>query len=136
MPRFQKIIEACHKYNMYYIRHTDGNIMSFEQEFLVETGIDAYHSIDPEAGMDIAQIKNDHGDRLTLWGNVDCGKILPFGSKEDVINETKRVIKAASPGGGHVLTTSNTIHSDIPTENYLTMLEAARKFGRYPIENI
>jgi len=134
MPRFRRLIEACHKHGMLYVRHTDGNIMSFADDFLVETGIDAYHSIDPGAGMDIGLIKRRYGDRVTLWGNVDCGPTMTYGSPEDVVRATREVIRIASPGGGHVLTTSNTIHSNIPTANYLAMLEAAREFGRYPID--
>jgi hypothetical protein len=133
MPRFRQLISACHANGMLYIRHTDGNIMRFANEFLVETGIDAYHSIDPGAGMDIGLIKREYGGKVTLWGNVDCGPTMTYGSQEDVAIATKQVIKVASPGGGHVLTTSNTIHSDIPTTNYLAMLETARKYGTYPI---
>lgn len=133
MPRFQEIIKACHKHGMYYIRHTDGNIMSFADAFLGETGIDAYHSIDPGAGMDISLIKREYGDRVVLWGNVDCGPLMTYGTPEEVSRATIQCMKAASRGGGHVLTTSNTIHSDIPTKNYLAMLETARKFGQYPL---
>jgi len=107
--------------------------MPFADEFLVETGIDAYHSIDPGAGMDLGFIKEKYGKQITLWGNVDCGIILTRGTREDIINEVKRVIKTAAPGGGHVLTSSNTIHSEIPTANFLTMLEAAGRFGIYPL---
>lgn len=134
LPRFRQIITACRRHNMFYVRHTDGNIMPFADEFLIETGIDAYHSIDPGAGMSLEFIKEKYGKRVTLWGNVDCGIILTRGTREDIINEVKRVIKTAAPGGGHVLTSSNTIHSEIPTANFLTMLEAARKFGTYPLD--
>ncbi|HOV70391.1 MAG TPA: uroporphyrinogen decarboxylase family protein, partial [Clostridia bacterium] len=122
-----------HKHNMLYLRHTDGNIMKFADEFLLHSGFDGYQSVDPSAGMDIALIKQRYGDKILLMGNVDCGRVLHLGTKEDVIRETKNVIKIASPGGGHILSSSNTIHSHVPTENFLTMLETARKYGSYPI---
>jgi hypothetical protein len=133
MPRFQTLIEACHKHGMKYVRHTDGNIMQFADAFLRETGIDAYQSIDPSAGMDISLIKKEYGDKVALIGNVDCASVLHLGTKEDVIRETKKVMKIASPGGGHILSSSNTIHSHVPTENFVAMVDTVKEYGKYPI---
>lgn len=133
-PRFLKLSKACHRHGMHYLRHTDGNIMKFADEFLLQSGFDAYHSIDPSAGMEIALIKKKYGDRITLMGNVDCGQVLHLGTREDVVRATRNVILTASPGGGHILSSSNTIHSDVSTANFLTMLESARRFGKYPID--
>lgn len=132
-PRFRKLSERCHQYGMKYIRHTDGNIMLFADEFLLHSGFDGYQSIDPSAGMDAKLIKQKYGDQILLMGNVDCGKVLHLGTKEDVIADTKRVLRDLSPGGGHILSSSNTIHSQVPLENFLCMLETARKYGTYPI---
>ena len=115
------------------MKHTDGNIMKVEKEFFKELGIDAYQSVDPEAGMDINYVKKKYGDKITIMGNVDCAKVLQFGTPFEVIEETKNIIKNISPGGGHILSSSNTIHSGIPTENFLAMLKAARVYGKYPI---
>ncbi len=116
------------------LRHTDGNITGFADEFLLESGFDGYHSIDPEAGMDLKWVKEKYGDKVLLMGNVDCGRVLHLGTREDVIKDTLRAIKTASPGGGHILSSSNTIHSDVPYDNYMQMLETARKYGQYPIQ--
>lgn len=42
-------------------------------------------------------------------------------------------IRAAAPGGGFLLSSSNSIHPGVEPEYYLTMLETARQVGRYPI---
>lgn len=132
-PRFKKLADAVHQHGMFYLRHTDGNITSFADEFLLKSGFDGYHSIDPEAGMDLKWVKENYGDKVLLMGNVDCGYVLHLGTKGDVIKDTLRVIKTASPGGGHIISSSNTIHSDVPYENYMQMLETARKYSGYPI---
>jgi hypothetical protein len=132
-PRFRKLSDEIHKNNMLYLRHTDGNIMLFADEFLLQSGFDGYQSIDPESGMDLSLVKEKYGDKVTLMGNVDCAKALHLGTKEDVIKDTLRVIKTAAPGGGHIISSSNTIHSSIPTKNYMQMLETIRKYGEYPI---
>ena len=132
-PRFKKLADAMHQHDMFYLRHTDGNIMRFADEFLLESGFDGYHSIDPQAGMDLKWVKENYGDKVLLMGNVDCGQVLHLGTREDVIKDTLRVIKTASPGGGHIISSSNTIHSDVPYENYMQMLETVRKYSGYPI---
>ena len=132
-PRFQKLSEVIHKNDMLYLRHTDGNISLFADEFLLQSGFDGYQSVDPSAGMDLKLIKEKYGDKITLMGNVDCAEALHLGTTDDVIKDTLRVIKTASPGGGHIISSSNTIHSSVSTKNYMQMLETVRKFGNYPI---
>jgi len=133
LPPLQKLVAECHRLGLYFIKHTDGNIARVEQELLIDSGIDAYQAIEPQAGMDIADLKRRFGSHLTLMGNVDCAQLLSFGTPEQVAAETRRTIQAAAPGGGFVLTSSNSIHSGVPVENYLAMLEANRRYGTYPI---
>ena len=95
--RFKNLSDVIHKNNMLYLRHTDGNIMQFADQFLLQSGFDGYQSIDPSAGMDLGLIKEKYGDKITLMGNVDCAEVLHLGTKEDVIRDTLRVIKTASP---------------------------------------
>jgi uroporphyrinogen decarboxylase len=134
LPQLKRIVEKCHSLGIPYIKHTDGNITPFERQLLVESGIDGYHAIEPRAGMDIGYIKRKYGERLTLLGNVDCAHTLVFGSEEDIEKEVRECILRAAPGGGYVLSSSNTIHSGVPAKNFLAMLDAARRYGRYPIE--
>jgi uroporphyrinogen decarboxylase len=89
--------------------------------------------IDPVAGLDIGRIKEQCGDRIALKGNVDCAQTLTFGSVEDVVRETKEVIRKAGPGGGLILSSSNSIHSSVQPGNYLAMWNAIRMYGTYPL---
>ena len=66
-------------------------------------------------------------------GNIDCAHLLCEGTPDEVVAETRRVIEAAAPGGGFVLTSSNSIHNGVRLENYMAMLETARRYGNYPI---
>ncbi|MGE5224845.1 MAG: uroporphyrinogen decarboxylase family protein [Omnitrophica WOR_2 bacterium] len=134
LPRLQKLVAECHRLGVPFIKHTDGNIMKVEQELLVESGIDAYQAIEPAAGMDIAEIKQRHGSRLTLMGNIDCARLLCEGTPEEVAEVTRQTIRDAAPGGGFVLTSSNSIHGGVRLENFMAMLETARRYGCYPIE--
>jgi uroporphyrinogen decarboxylase len=102
---------------------------------MIEAGVDGFHAIEPGAGMDIAQVKRDYGDRLTLIGNVDCATVLIDGPVEAVRSQTEQIIRAAAPGGGFLLSTSNSVHPAVKPDYYLAMLETARAVGAYPISN-
>ncbi len=131
-PRLKQITDLCHKYGVPYIKHTDGNVMSLLDD-MIDAGVDAFQAIEPRAGMDIGAIKQKYGDRLTLIGNVDCSTVLVDGPVDAVRKQTEEVIRAAAPGGGFLLSSSNSIHPGVKPEYYLAMLDTARKVGQYPI---
>jgi uroporphyrinogen decarboxylase len=133
-PYLHMYAEECHRYGIPFIKHEDGNLSVLEEELLLKSGIDGYHGIEPAAGMDIEEMKNRYGNKITLLGNVDCAHLLVHGSREEIIEATKEVIKKAAMGGGYVFSSSNSIHSAVPTENFIIMLETAKKYGKYPIK--
>ena len=130
-PGLKRMVDAIHKEGALVIKHSDGDL-SLILDDIVGTGIDALNPIDPQAGMDIAKVKKDHGGRVCIWGNIDCSRLLSFGSLVEVEESVKECINAAGENGGYVLTSSNSIHSSVKPENYLAMLKAARRYGKYP----
>jgi hypothetical protein len=131
-PRLKRIVDLCHNYGVPYIKHTDGNVNSLLDD-LVAAGVDAFQAIEPRAGMDIAQLKREYRRRLVLIGNVDCSTVLVRGPEAAVRAQTGEIIQAAAPGGGFLLSSSNSIHPGVRPEYYLAMLDTARQVGRYPI---
>ena len=112
---------------------TDGNIWPIAEELLVESGVHGYGEIDIEAGMNIGELKRRF-PHLTLWGGVKCGSTLIRGTKEEIVTETKKAIEEGAPGGGFIFGSSNAIQSSVPPENFLIMLETAKKYGKYKSE--
>ncbi len=37
------------------------------------------------------------------------------------------------PGGGFILSSSNSIHAAVKPENYMAMLDTLKEYGRYPL---
>lgn len=132
-PYFVKFVQAIHDAGLLYWKHSDGNLMPL-LDMLVEAGIDGIDPIDPLAGMDIAAIKRDYGDRVAIKGNVDCAYLLVSGTPEQVESAVKYCLRVAAPGGGYALSSSNTIHSGVKPELYLAMRNALRKYGTYPLD--
>lgn len=132
-PFLQAISEMCHRYQVPFLRHNDGRLGPLEDVFLLESGIDGWHAIEPKAGNDIFAIKEKYGDRITLGGNVDCAVTLVTGTPDEVYEETRTKILGCGPGGGYILSSSNSIHAGVPGRNYRALVEAWRDYGSYPI---
>lgn len=131
-PRLERIVNAIHEEGAFCLKHSDGNIWPL-LDMIVDTGIDIINPIEPVAGMDIGEVKKKYGRRVCLMGNIDCGELLSSGSVEQVEAAVRECILKASSGGGHILCSSNSIHSSVKPENFMAMIKAARKYGKYPL---
>jgi len=132
-PGLKRVVTGFHDLGLPVIKHTDGAIQPL-LEMIVDSGIDCLDPIDPIAGLDIGQIKQQYGHRIALKGNVDCAHTLSFGTEKQVVEETIAVIRKAAAGGGLILSSSNSIHSGVKPGNYLAMWNAVRMYGAYPIQ--
>ena len=135
LPGLKRAIAAAHEEGAYVVKHTDGNIWPL-LDMIAEAGPDAINPLEPAAGMDIGEVKAKYGHRLAVVGNIDCGALLCWGTPQEVRATVERCILAAAPGGGHLLCSSNSIHSSVQPENYAAMAQACREFGRYPIRTL
>jgi len=106
--------------------HTDGNIMSILDDYL-SLGAACFQSVDPMAGMDIAVVKERCRGKMALMGNVQCN-LLQDGPNEVIKKSTLYCLEHASPGGGYIFGTSNTIFPGMPLAHYEYMLEVFRDF--------
>lgn len=132
-PGLKRIVGLAHDNGMKYIKHCDGNVLDILDIMVDFCGIDALHPIEPTGGMDMADLKAKYGGRLTLCGNVDCGKMVNW-TPEEIESEVKKVIKTAAKGGGFIISSSNSLHGGIPPKNAFAYVNAANKWGKYPID--
>lgn len=131
LPYMQQHVDAFKQEGVYVVKHTDGNSWSLV-DMMVDTGIDALHGIQPSIGMDIKRLKEKVGNRVALFGAIE-GETLINSTPEDVEWEVEYCLKHGAPGGGFVLTTSNSVQLGTQYRNYMTMLRVACDKGVYPI---
>jgi len=128
-PYYFEIVDFVHSRGLKVFKHTDGNHWKIMED-LIEVGFDGIHPIQPQC-LDLAAVKKEIGDRICLLGNIDCMETLVEKSTGEVEEEVLRAIEAAGPGGGYILSSSNTIHPGVRPENYIAMVEAVHKYGVY-----
>ncbi len=115
-PYLEKVINAYRSLGFCTIKHTDGNIMPIIDQ-IVDCGPDALHSLDPQAGVDLAEVKRLYGDRVALCGNVNCG-LLQTGTEEEVARDVRRALRDGMQGWGYIFCTSNCAYTGLPLERY------------------
>ena len=131
LPGLKRLVDSVQRAGAFLIKHTDGNCWPII-DMIVEAGIDALNPIQPDV-MDIREVKRRYGHKIALVGNIDCGDLLCNGSPDDVERVVKQTIKDVAPGGGYILSCSNSIHVSVRPENYVAMLTGVERYGGYPI---
>lgn len=128
-PYYKKFTDAIHARGAKIIKHSDGNLWPIMDD-LLEIGFDGLHPVQPQS-MDIGEVKARCSGNTCVVGNIDCIDLLCRGTVEEVEETVKETIRIAAPGGGYILSSSNTIHPDVNPDNAIAMYRAARKYGSY-----
>jgi uroporphyrinogen decarboxylase len=132
LPVIKRMVDEYHKLGAKVILHCDGNVNQILAD-IIATGIDALHPIERKANMDLRQVKNDYGNRVCIFGNVNSSSTLPYGSFEDIEAEVKECLSIAGPGGGYVIGSDHSVSQGIPVKNALYFFETMLKYRDYPI---
>ena len=131
LPCMKQVTDAVHEWGGKIIFHSDGDITSL-LDFVVEAGFDGLHCLEPPY-VDLNLVKKKVGDKLCLLGNIDTSHVLVKGTQKEVEEAVKHAIKALAPGGGYILSPSNS-HPAMSFQCIKWMVEATNKFGTYPLQ--
>lgn len=130
VPYLKRSIEEYHKMGYYCIKHTDGNIMPIVKK-MADCKPDALHSLDPQGGVSLPEVRKIVGDDICLIGNVNCG-LLQTGSDEECRNDVLRSLREGMASGrGYVFSTSNCAYTGLSLERYEMMIDLWRQYGKY-----
>jgi uroporphyrinogen decarboxylase len=130
LPYHLRLNETIHQFEVKVIYHSDGAVQKAVPG-LIEMGIDVLQALQFSAeGMDPAYLKDHFGDQLCFEGGVSVQTTLPFGTAEDVREETEMLIGTLGKGGGYILGPSHAIQAGTPPENIWAMFDTALKYRR------
>ena len=128
-PYLARLIDGYREMGAYVIKHTDGDIMPILDQ-LVDCRPHGLHSLDPQARVDIAEVKRLYGDRICLCGNVNCG-LMQTGTDEEVIESVRYALEHGMPNGGYIFAMSNVAFKGMPLERYELIMDVRRQLGVY-----
>ncbi len=127
-PHYRRIVDSL---SVPVFWHSEGYIRDYIP-IAIEAGIKGLHGMEPEAGMDMGEIKKEFGKNVVLLGNVDGNRILCQSDLELIRNEVDRCLKEGMEGGGYILSIAGSAHEGIQMEALIEMCRYLQNAGVYP----
>jgi uroporphyrinogen decarboxylase len=113
-----------------FLHHSCGSVFSLIDD-LIDCGVEILNPIQPKAkDMQPSKLKDAFGGRIVFHGGIDIQDILPFGTKESIEAAVRETIAVMNRSGGYIFAAAHNIQEDVPPQNLVYMLEAARKYGK------
>lgn len=125
-PRQAKVFDYIKKHSHAKIFYHCCGAATGVIDDLHEIGVDILNPIQPLAkGMDLNYLKKQFGKKIVFWGAIDEQELLPHGTIDEVIRETRRTIEILGKDGGYVCAPAHNVQSDVPIENFIAMCDTA-----------
>jgi len=129
-PRLVKVIKAAKEINpdILIFYHSCGYIIPFIDK-LIESGVEILNPIQPEC-MTFDEVHEIYGNRISFWGTLGTQQLLPYGSAEDVYNQTNNNLVLCGLKGGIVIGPTHMVEPEVPWENLEAITRAVGEFEK------
>jgi len=129
-PFYMKLCNEVHRWGMHVFFHSDGQIHEIISDF-IECGVDVLEIAQPHL-FDLEQLAQEFGEQICFFGAVDKQTTLISGSKEQIIEEVKKLIRIFGTfNGGFIAMGDMEDYQvlEIPKENIRVMVGAFKQFA-------
>ena len=132
-PTIQKLTRMAREAGVPTMLHSCGKERELIRWCAEESDLNCINPLEipPMGDCDLAEVKQAHGHRLALMGNLHTTDVMLRGTPDDVAHAARAAIDAAGAGGGFILSTGDQCGRDTPDENILALVEVAQTYGRY-----
>ena len=129
-PGVKAIIETAHGLGLPVIYHGCGNVREILPDF-ADIGLDGYHPLEAKAGLDVVDLRQEMGHRLTFIGNNDV-RLWAEGDRTKLRPYTLHKLNAAK-GGGYFFGSDHSVPGNVSGETYDYLVNLVREYGDYPL---
>lgn len=126
-PIYTRLAANAHANGKPFILHSCGNLNEVHED-LIACGIDAKHSFE-ETILPVEDYKAQYGDRMTPLGGLDVDVICRADEATLRAYTRDKVEKCFATDGYWALGTGNSLTDYMPVENYLIVLDEARRIN-------
>jgi uroporphyrinogen decarboxylase len=127
-PQHQRICRFLRDHGKPAILHSCGKIDVLIPQF-IEAGFAAIQPLEAKTGMDVRQLKAEHGNRITFFGNIDIRKLS--GTRQDIEEEIAGKLPIAKQNGGYMYHSDHSVPPTVSWDSYCYAMELVEKHGKY-----
>ena len=128
-PAHSKTMDFAHSLGLQVIMHSCGFIEPLLAD-MVDAGIDCLQVMEVKAGMDPVRIKQNFGDRLSLFGGMDARNLVA-NDRAAIQAELQEKIPQLMAGFGYILHSDHSIPTTTDYETYRYFVDEGLRLGTY-----
>jgi uroporphyrinogen decarboxylase len=122
-PELERMYAVVREAGKFVMIHSCGDVDELFDE-LVRIGLNCFNPFQPEV-MDVWSLLPQYRGRLAFYGGLSTQRTLPFGSPQQVRDETRRLL-ALGAEGGYIFAPAHDVEGDVPLENMLAAIEVVQ----------
>ena len=122
-PPLKRMYAAVKEAGKVIFIHSCGDVDELFDD-LIAIGLDCFNPFQPEV-MDVYALMRRYQGRLTFHGGMSTQRTLPYGTVDEVVAETKRLL-AAGAEGNYIFAPAHAVEGDVPVENMVAMIETVK----------
>lgn len=119
-PVLKRMYAAVHEGGKYVFIHSCGDVDELFDE-LIAIGVNCFNPFQPEV-MNVSELHAKYGGQLCFHGGLSTQRTLPFGTVDQVRQETRRLLEMGQKGG-YIFAPAHDVEGDVPLENMLAFIE-------------
>jgi uroporphyrinogen decarboxylase len=109
--------------------HSDGALTPLLPD-LIDIGVTIINPVQPEC-MDLAEIKQEYGKDLTLWGCIPVQSLFAGGSRKEILSFLRFLMDEIAVDGGLVVKFTNFLATPQSLATLRVFFETFYDLGRY-----
>lgn len=126
-PCHKQITDLLHENGLKTILHTCGNVNELI-EYLIEAGWDCLQPLEVKAGMDLLDLHEKYGDRLTFMGGIDARNIANPDLSVVEQELADKLSAAKSWSGGYIYHSDHSIPDNVSLEHFRKYWEIVQRY--------